>query len=298
MAASRVTWSALGVSAEEKRALRAAGLAAVDLLRMAPLDLVVATDDAVDVARAEHLVERARLLERFTLVWVEKFASHGITSCEDLAAQSPDDLFLQWQDTSPYTRPDAYRILAGKVADAGGPTFPIPSDDELVRRAWVHRFGDHEPGEATGGRLRILALGVSAPVWSAEVVAGIPVPPLDHRAVSVAGDAEDGPLVVVGHWQWAGHFAAFLRLEELQPGDDVELADGDGATRRFVVTGVRRGPAPLPRPANEPPALLLLSPPHLRWKPWCADWDDPDLDPERTFVQVAVDAELVEDDGR
>jgi hypothetical protein len=38
---------------------------------------------------------------------------------------------------------------------------------------------------------------------------------------------------------------------------------------------------------------MLLTPPHLRWRPWCADWNMPDLDPETTPVQVVVAAEAV-----
>ena len=283
------------MTAAEKLAFRTAGLRATELLGMAPVDLVAASDEAVDEARAERLVERARLLERFTLVWVDKFADEGIESCAELAAQTADELYLRWQDSNPYTRPDAYRILAGKIADAGGPTFPVPPDDELVHRAWVHRFGGREPGAPTGGHLRIPALELRAPVWSAEVVDGVPVPPLDHRAVTIGGRRANGPVVVVGHWQWAGHFAAFLRLEQLRPGDDLELAEAaDADVRRFVVTAVRRGRAPLPRPKEEAAALLLQSPPHFRWKPWCAEWGEPDLDPERTPVQVAVAAEEVD----
>ena len=284
MASSWLTWAGLGIRADERRACKRAGIAAADFAVLAPLDLVAATGEVIDEARADHLVRRAGLLEIVTPAWADGFAGKGVRSREDLAARSADDLFLVWQD-DPYTRPDMHRILARKIHAAGGPPPSVVSDEELVRRAWVHRYGEQSPGTRGRRRLRIPSLKVDAPVWEAGDRTEPPPPPLDHRGVTIAR-RDDDRLLVVGHWQWAGHFAAFLRLDALAPGDEVLLTDGR-STRDFAVFDVQRGVASLPV-ADAP--LTLLTPPHRRWAPWCREWGLPDLDPERTPVQVVVTA--------
>ena len=284
MASSWLTWAGLGLDATERKACRRAGLAATDVATMRPLDLVAATDELVDEVRADHLVRRAGLLQLFTPARVDRLERFGVRSREDLASRDADELFLVYQE-NPYTRPDMHRILAEMIHVAGGPPpVPVP-DDELVRRQWVHRYGDRSPGTRGKRRLRIPTLQVNAPVWEADAdgVGPWPPPPLDHRGVSVA--ERDGRIVVVGHWQWAGHFAAFLRLEDLGPGDEIELT-GAGT---FAVQSVARGVAPVGLP--ESAALTLLTPPHHRWPPWCREWGLPGLDPEATPVQVVVAAD-------
>ena len=288
MASSWLTWAGLGMTTEERRACRRAGLVPSDFAVAEPLDVVAATDEAIDEPRAERLVARASLLELFTPTWADNFERFGIGSRRELAARTADELFLVWQ-ASPYTRPDMHRILAEKIHAAGGPRpEPVP-DDELVRRQWAHRYGNRSPGTPTKHRLRIPAIDVNAPVWSADGAERDhwpPPPPLDHRAVAVATIGHDR-LVAVGHWQWAGHVAAFLRLDDLGPGDEVALT-GDGEPRHWSVTSVDRGAAPLALPHA---GLVLLTPPHPRWRPWCHDWGQPDLDPEATPVQVVVAAD-------
>ena len=286
MASSWLTWAGLGIRADERRACKRAGIAAADFAVLAPLDVVAATEEVIDEHRADHLVRRAGLLEIVTPAWADGFEGKGVRSRQDLAARSADELFLLWQD-DPYTRPDMYRILATKIHAAGGPLAKPVADAELVRRAWVHRYGEDTPGARGRRRLRIPSLKLNAPVWEAGERAVPPPPPLDHRGVSVATRDDDRlRLVVVGHWQWAGHFAAFLRLDALEPGDEVLLTEGK-RTQPFAVVDVRRGVAPLPLP-DAP--LTLLTPPHRRWAPWCREWGVPDLDPERTPVQVVVTA--------
>ncbi len=289
MAKTWITWANLGVTPDERKALRQAGMAAVDLAVLEPLDLVAATGEVVSEERAETLTKRASLLEVVTLQWVRSLGRVGVTDRADLADRHPDELFAAWQQVSPYTNPDTYRILAGKVVAAGGPDYPTPSDQDLIRRAWVHRFGDGPDPEPTGLRLRLPTLKVSASVVrGAPDDAGVPRPPLKPNEVAVCDDS--GPGVVVGHWQWAGKFAAFLRLEHLATGDPIEVTHGPDADS-FVAVDVVRGEAPLAVP---PADLVLLSAPHLRWPPWLADWDLPaDADLERTWVQVAVIAEGV-----
>ena len=289
MANTWVTWANLGVTRDERTALRRAGLAAVDLAALQPLDLVAASGEVVSEERAAALTKRASLLEVVTPVWVGAFERVGVTDRAELARRHPDELFDAWQDVSPYTRPDIYRILAEKVVAAGGPDYPIPSDDELIRRAWVRRFGHGPDPEPTGLRLRLPTLKVSASVVRAALGgAGVPRPPLKPSEVAVADDTH--PRVVVGHWQWAGTFAAFLRLEHIARGDPVELVSGRAATR-FVAVEMARGAAPLAVPSGD---LVLLSASHLRWPPWLSDWNLPaDADLERTWVQVAVTAEAM-----
>jgi hypothetical protein len=104
------------------------------------------------------------------------------------------------------------------------------------------------------------------------------VPAIDHRAVTV--DDVDEPSLAVGHWNWNGRRAAFFRLEDVVPGDEVLLG-----ARRWVVERVVRGLAPTACEGD----LVLRTPPHLRWRTWVRTWDlQPDVDPERTHLQVAV----------
>ena len=290
-----ITWANLGVDGDERRALRRAGIAPGDLETLAPLDLVVATDELVDEARATALQGRSSLLRIATPAWVRSLERAGVRDRADLASRDPLELFDTWQQVSPYTNPGIVRYLATTIEDAGGPRrATLPDAAALVRRAWWRRFADGD-GDGDGHdvlatrsnlRLRIEALRVDAPV--VDVPDGRP--PLRHDEVAVDDPAV--PTTFVGHWQWAGHFAPFLRLETLAPGASIEVRAGRSATTGYEVTAVLRGAAPLDLDDRSGDVIVLVTPPHLRWPPWLRDWglpggDDDDV-LERTWVQTAV----------
>jgi sortase (surface protein transpeptidase) len=53
---------------------------------------------------------------------------------------------------------------------------------------------------------------------------------------------EQGPAVIAGHVDWSNGPAVFFRLDELRPGDTVEVAREDGSTVAFEVTRSERHP--------------------------------------------------------
>ena len=281
-----LTWKGLELEPDERRACRRAGLEAADFARLGPLEIVGATAEEIREPRAMLLARRASLLQVLTPTWVATVQRLGVTDRADLAARSADDLFDTWQVASPYTSPDIYKTLAEKIAAAGGPTYPVPDDEALIRRAWSRRWSGEPVEVRTNRRLRIPAVGVNAPISLTNATSGHPVPSLNQRRVAVAD--EEHPDVFIGHWQWAGRYGAFLRLDAVGIGDEVELLGHQD--RRLRVGMVVRGRAPL-RVRHSQRQVVLMTPPHLRWRPWCLDWGDPELDPERTPVQVVVIAE-------
>jgi hypothetical protein len=125
----------------------------------------------------------------------------------------------------------------------------------------------------TSLRLRIPSIVANAPVAT-----GAPVPAIDHRVVTV--DDVERPSLVVGHWNWNGRRGAFLRLEDVAPGDEVQLG-----ARSWVAERTVRGVAPVACGGD----LVLRTPQHLRWPPWVRSWDLPaSVDPERQHLEVAV----------
>ena len=281
-----ITWANLRITAEERRALRRAGIAPHDLETLSALDLVAATEELVTEERAARLKGRASLLRIATPAWVRSLERAGIRDRQDLAGRDPLDLFDTWQQVAAYTRPDVYQYLVSTIEAAGGPAHPVPDDITLIRRAWVRRFGEGDGTDPakTRLRLRIESLRVNAPV----VHLADGRPPLRHT--EVATDDPVAPTTFVGHWQWAGRFAPFLRLESLAPGSIVEV--GSGRTMvTYEAVAVLRGAAPLGTDELPDGSIRLITPPHLRWAPWLRDWDLPASDEaelERTWVQVAV----------
>lgn len=297
---SWLTWAGLDVDPDERKALRRAGVAPADVAQLGVDAVVAASNDVVTPDRADVLVRRATLLEVATpqkLVLLERL---GVRDGADLAARTPEELFLLAQDISPYTGPVAYDVFAALIHAARGDESARSTSDwwlgerkrtglDPVRMAWNHRYGRHPDPYPTKQRLRIPAIKVNAWIRVVDIdESGLPVPPLTD-GVTVPHTWSG---VVVGHWTWAGRHGAFFRLEQAAVGAEVEVVDRRDV-RRYEIADVVRGIAPL---AVDAPTdgLLLLTPRHLRWPVWFKTWDLPSgADPEQTWVQVAARARPV-----
>ncbi len=94
-------------------------------------------------------------------------------------------------------------------------------------------------------RVRIPAIGVDAPVGPLEVDETSVLPPPDTdegtgwwRAGPEPG--ERGPAVIVGHVDSYQGPAVFVRLHEMQAGQEILVDRADGTTATFVATRVER----------------------------------------------------------
>ena len=100
---------------------------------------------------------------------------------------------------------------------------------------------------AAPARVTIPAIGVDSTLSELGVdAAGALVPPADFAQAGwfAAGPApgEVGPAVLAGHVDDHRGPAVFFRLEELTPGDRVEVIDRDGQALSFTVTRVAEYP--------------------------------------------------------
>ena len=96
-------------------------------------------------------------------------------------------------------------------------------------------------------RVSIPAIGVDSVLAEIGVDgAGALVPPADFTRAGwfAAGPApgETGPAVLAGHVDDRSGPAVFFRLEELEPGDEVQVTRADGGTVPFTVTRVETYP--------------------------------------------------------
>ena len=141
-------------------------------------------------------------------------------------------------------------VLAGAVALLS-PGAPAPAAAEVPPAATVPAPVVAEAGteetSAAPVRVRVPAIGVDSELLRLGTdPAGVLVPPDDpDRAGWFTGGAvpgDVGPAVVAGHVDWIEGPAVFVRLRELDPGDEVVVDREDGTAARFTVTGVGRYP--------------------------------------------------------
>jgi hypothetical protein len=95
--------------------------------------------------------------------------------------------------------------------------------------------------------VRLPTLGVDSTLVDLDVdAAGVLVPPVDpdvagwYRRGAVPG--EQGPTVIAGHVDSRAGPAVFFRLDELAPGDPVEVARSDGRAFAYRVVSVESHP--------------------------------------------------------
>lgn len=293
-----VTWAGLAVTDAERNALRRAGFTPAGLAERHPLDLVTSTDESIDEDRALHLTARSGLLGLMTPAKADMLAELGVADRRDLACRTAEELFVLYQDVSPYTHPAVYDRLATLIELAKGSTGERTTVEwwrrrreregvDLVRLAWQRRFGPGPEERATAWSLRVPALRLQANVAVGSRDARGGVRPSFQPDVVTADDGAD-PRFVVGHWKWAGRNGAFLRLEELAAGDAVELRDGR-THFRYAVEEVRCGLVEDAR-ATQRYELTLTTPPHLRWPQSVSHWDLPRDFDGRHLLTVTVSA--------
>lgn len=268
------TAAALGLAADERRALKAAGLVPSDLLHMNAMDLVAATEEAIDDERARDLVDIASLVAAgIGKGFSRTLVARGIRGRADLASRSAEDLFVELLDTTARTHPMSYDhfALCIYLARTEKPSPRLQAIGEWTRQReergfdpllmyWRHRHGDDVPMPAkTGRRLRIPTLKVSAPIYTgATDRTGQLVTPLGQQ--DVVRNAGDPLRLLVGHWMWRGGHGAFARLEDLRPGDGLRVGDD-----WYAVSSVAKAPAPADLDADaEHGAIVLATPPHRR----------------------------------
>lgn len=94
-------------------------------------------------------------------------------------------------------------------------------------------------------RVRLPAIGLDAPLAAVRTRDDGTLAPPDTTAT--AGwfadgprPGETGPAVLAAHVDWAGEAAAFARLTDARPGDEILVQRADGSTGRFTVTAVER----------------------------------------------------------
>lgn len=95
--------------------------------------------------------------------------------------------------------------------------------------------------------VRIPSIDVEATVEVKEILDGVMQEPSDEAVVTwykeTARLGERGNVVIAGHLNWWGFpEAVFFRLSELEPGDLIEVSDGNGGTFTYQVTAVRQMP--------------------------------------------------------
>ena len=119
--------------------------------------------------------------------------------------------------------------------EVGAPPAPVALTSPVTRTV------------AAPARVTIPAIGVDSTLSELGVdAAGALVPPADFAQAGwfAAGPApgEVGPAVLAGHVDDHWGPAVFFRLEELTPGDRVEVTDRDGQALSFTVTRVAEYP--------------------------------------------------------
>lgn len=168
-------------------------------------------------------------------------------------------------------------VSAAAAADRAAPTEPVPPSPETAERTPSPQPGatpapGHTPAVAPtpvvgdeGAWGRAVPLGqadesvpvappvaVSIPAIAAasdlvglDVLADgtLEVPDTAEQAGWFAAGVrpgEPGPAIIAGHVDLGGSPGVFHRLDQLLPGDEVEVRDADGGLRVFVVDGVER----------------------------------------------------------
>lgn len=267
-----VTAARLRLTREERKALRAAGLEAADLRHMAALDVVAATEEVIDEERADLLVRLAECVGRgISPNHALTAFDLGVKDAADLANRSPEQLFFAHLDASARTHALGFDLLARSVYLAGidepdPKLLPIAawtkhredSGYDPLLAYWRHLHGaDTQLSRRTRSRLRMPTLGVTAPVFEGGPDPdGALVRPLGQRDVVTA--VLGGSRRVVGHWMWRGGHGAFMRLEDLRPGDGVRLGDD---WFRITAVDMQEASADLESRGAD---LLLFTPPHRR----------------------------------
>jgi hypothetical protein len=237
---------------------------------MTSIDLIAATGEAISEARAVGLIGRAELLALG--LSVSALGEIGIRCREDLEGRTADDMWLQVVDETARTNPRYYDSFCHAVYVAGGGSesalLTIPGWQRRRERAgfdpltlvWRHRHGDATAlPRRTSTRLRMPTIGVSAALCDGDTDPdGRLVTPLGQKDVTVhaAGPAR----LLLGHWMWNGGHGAFVRLEDLEPGDGLEVR-GDW----FGVMSVAKIPGDAVLDVSERGQwLVLATPPHRR----------------------------------
>ena len=137
-------------------------------------------------------------------------------------------------------------LTGGDRNRSGGPaTVAAMSATDVVRSDAP--FADGEAVRAEPVRVVIDAIGVSAAVAAItlEPDGGLS-PPSDpsivgwHSGSRIPGDR--GPAVMVGHVDSADGPAVFAHLDDLEPGDEIDVENGDGYVASFAVSSVTRHP--------------------------------------------------------
>lgn len=120
---------------------------------------------------------------------------------------------------------------AGDRADDGPAAVASSSSVEVVE----YPTGVHPV------RVTIPAIGVDAVVIDLDLRGDAPEVPADFAEVGwytqTRLPGEIGPAVLAGHIDSRTGPAVFYRLDELEPGDEITVADADGQERTFAVVG-------------------------------------------------------------
>jgi hypothetical protein len=139
--------------------------------------------------------------------------------------------------------------LAGVVMLAMPSAMPVavPSPAPLRQPVVVLEPAGVATPVATPVRVRMPTLGVDVPLGAVRTRDdGTLAPPEGTTMAGWYADGprpgEPGPAVLTGHVDSEQGPAAFFRLADLAPGDEVLVDRGDGSTARFTVTRVARHP--------------------------------------------------------
>lgn len=265
----RLTARSLRLEPEEAAAFRAAKVPLDELALLDADEVVKATGEQIDAARAAELVGVASLLTTGVIGSdiAYDLVAFGVRDRDDLGTRSPEEIFVQVLDRTPHDSPIVYDFfcLAIDVAGHGGGPRTIKGWSEHraakgfdpMLHYWRSCYGsDVALPVATSLRLRIPSQRVSAKV----VECPDALPPLGAREVSrVTG----GGLAFIGHESWAGRKGALAGLASLSVGDELVLV-GERHPRPATVVGTRAGDAPLGIDVPDG-ALVVRTRPRLMW---------------------------------
>lgn len=170
----------------------------------------------------------------------------------------------------PVEGPTAADARLGRSADdpTGGATVR-----ESLRPNAVARLAAQQPRRAASDqpprRLRIPVIAVDAVVIDLGVAPDgtLRVPSTADEVGWWSGGSppgQPGPAVLVGHVDWSGGPAVFFRLDELSPGDAIEVIDSKGIRHRFTVERIEshdkdRFPTDAVYGDTEAPTLRLVT---------------------------------------
>ncbi|GAB3819657.1 class F sortase [Tessaracoccus terricola] len=145
-------------------------------------------------------------------------------------------------------------------ADAAPP--PVTSPTGMVAPVVTSAAPEPEQQQPDGPRLRLAALGISAPLQEVGVEGSELEIPADPTRVGMwrggARPGDDaGTVLVSGHVSWDGRRGALWELAAATPGQEVQLVTPAGSTSTWRVTAVER----LRRDADHP-ELFTTSGPH------------------------------------